>query len=302
MISGEDIERAIEAGRIASNALMVARGMARKDARLIDVARKTEEYIIAQGALPAFPMQISINDVAAHDAVSFDDERVLQGDETAKLDVGVHVDGIIADNALTVDLGGKNWSVCKASLTALSSVEKSIRSGIAISELSSAISESIEAFGARPVSNLSGHGLGKYRIHSEPQIPNVPFTGSQKIMPGMHAAIEPFATNGFGKVTDMKEVEVFALTRHGNVRDSIGRAALSHIKQYNGLPFSMRWLCEKMGKQRAEYAVNILIANNIITPYPKLREIQGGIVAQHERTFIITDSETIITTRWSIDE
>jgi methionyl aminopeptidase len=301
MITESDIEKAKEAGIIASKALMIAKMLTKKDANLLDIAMRTEEFIIEKGAFPAFPMQISINEIAAHDAVSFEDKRKLSGTELVKLDVGVHIDGIIADNALTVDLSGKNMAICKSSISALDFVTKNIKNGILIRDLSFGISDSIEAFGVKPISNLSGHGLEKYQIHADPQIPNIPFTGNQKITSFTHVAVEPFSTNGFGKVTDMKEAEVFAQTKQGNVRDSIARTALSHIKNYNGLPFSLRWLSEKMGKQRAEYAINVLIANKMITSYPKLVEIQNGLVAQHERTYIITDSETIVATKWSLD-
>ena len=301
MIRNEDIEKALEAGRIASKALMLARSLTKKDTRLLDVAVKTEDYIIQQGGFPAFPMQISLNEIAAHDAVSYDDKRIFSGSEMVKLDVGVHVDGIVADNALTVDLGKNNQDICKASIAALEYVVKNIKKDVHIKDLSLGIADKIASFGVKPVSNLSGHGLGKYRIHAEPQIPNVPFMGNQKLKANTHVAVEPFATNGFGKVIDSKDVEVFAQIKQSNVRDSIARTALSQIKKYNGLPFSLRWLSEKIGAQRADYAINILLANNIITAYPKLKEIQNGIVSQHERTFIITDSETLITTNWTLE-
>ncbi len=302
MIRNEDIEKALEAGKIASKALMLARSLTRKDVSLLDVAIKTEDFIIQKGGFPAFPMQISLNEIAAHDAVSYNDKRLFLGNEMVKLDVGVHIDGIIADNALTVNLGKNNQDVYKASFLALEHVIKNIKLGVHIKDLSLGISQNIESFGVKPVSNLSGHGLGKYRIHSEPQIPNVPFSSNQKLTANTHLAVEPFATNGFGKVIDSKDAEVFAQIKQGNVRDSIARSALTQIRTYNGLPFSLRWLSERIGNQKAEYAINILIANKIITAYPKLREIQNGIVSQHERTFIITDSETIITTNWSLDD
>ncbi|MFT4309787.1 MAG: type II methionyl aminopeptidase [Candidatus Woesearchaeota archaeon] len=301
MIEDKDIDNAIEAGRIASSALMMARRLVKKDRLLLDIARTTEEYIISKGGKPAFPMQMSINENAAHDTVSYDDKRILNGDEVVKIDVGCHVSGIIADNALTVDLGGEHRKLLESSLNALEYAVYNVKKGITITELSKGISSSITTKGFVPVSNLSGHGLGKYKIHSDPQIPNIPVSSDYKIRQYEHIAIEPFSTDGYGKVIDSKTVQVYALSRNTNVRDMIARQALSIIRGYNGLPFSMRWLSEKIGRQRAEHAVTVLLSNNIISSYPVLREVQGGIVAQHERTFIVLEDETIVTTKWSLE-
>jgi methionyl aminopeptidase len=127
-----------------------------KGARLLDVASAIEAEIIEKGGRPAFPVNISINSEAAHDTPGIGDERVF-GDDMVKVDIGVHVDGYIADTAVTVDLSG-NPDLVKASRKALEEAIKLVRPGVNTSELGRVIEETIDGFGLKPIYNLTGHG------------------------------------------------------------------------------------------------------------------------------------------------
>ena len=297
-MNADDIERAKEAGKIASGALLFGKRLIKKEEKLLFVIEEVERYISEKGGKPAFPAQISLNDTAAHDTVKLGDERTFK-ESLVKLDVGVHMDGIIADNALTVDLTGANSHILKSSYDALQKAQKLIKKGARITEVSGAIEDSIKHDKLKPISNLSGHGLGKYMIHTAvPQIANIRTGNSRELDNGMHFAVEPFATDGFGSITEQGDPEIFSLSKDKNIRDSISRSALKIIRAYKGLPFSVRWIANEIGQRRAEYAINKLALEGMLNIYKPLVEIQGGLVSQHEKTFIIDNDKTIVTTRW----
>ena len=297
-----DIDNAIEAGKIASSALTFGKRMIKSEEKLLFVIEEIEKFIVEKGGLPAFPAQISLNETAAHDTVKIDDDRIF-GDALVKLDVGVHIDGIIADNALSIDLSRENKNILNASYKALIAAEKRIRLGAKITEVSGVIEDSIKKEGLKPISNLSGHGLGKYMIHTpNPQIANIRTGNSRELENGMHFAVEPFATNGFGSITERGDPEIFSLSADRNIRDNIARNALKMIRQYKGLPFSVRWIAKELGERRAEYAINKLAIEGMLNIYKPLVEIQGGLVSQHEKTFLIEDDKVRITTNWDDEQ
>src|SRR3989338_5106490 len=69
--------------------------------KIIDIADTVENEIMRKGALPAFPVNISINDVAAHYTPIPNDETVVKEGDLVKVDLGAHIDGYIADGAVT---------------------------------------------------------------------------------------------------------------------------------------------------------------------------------------------------------
>ena len=155
-----EIEKIKKAGNIAAQTLEYGKNLIKKDASLLQVLDKIEEKIEELGAKPAFPAQISCNHLAAHFCPDEDD--IIFSDQLACLDVGVHVDGYIGDNAVTVDLSGKNENLVKASKEALDNAISVVKPGVTLTEIGKAIQDSIQKYGFAPVRNLSGHGLGKF--------------------------------------------------------------------------------------------------------------------------------------------
>lgn len=92
-----DTEKIMKAGKIASETREYARTIIKKGYLLLEIAEKIESKIIELGAKPAFPVNLSINEIAAHYTPSYDDEKTAQG--LIKIDLGVHIDGWIADTA-----------------------------------------------------------------------------------------------------------------------------------------------------------------------------------------------------------
>lgn len=282
----------IEAGRISAEALEYGKSLIKKGNRLLDVTEKIEEKIFELGGKPAFPVQISCNEIAAHFCVTNDDKTLVFEDQLVSLDLGVHVNGAIGDNAYTIDLSGKWNDLVKAAQKALEEALKTAQVGTELRQIGKIIEDVIKSYGYNPVKNLSGHGLDVYNIHSNPQIPNFDNGDAFKLHEGMAFAIEPFSTNGAGRVTEKGHPTVFMLERKKPVRSPITREVLKEIESYHGVPFAERWLTKKFGA-KAGFALRELNQLNMIHSFPPLVESSNGIVAQAEHSVLIDDEGEI---------
>jgi methionyl aminopeptidase len=247
---------------------------------------------VSEGAALAFPLNVSLNEDAAHDTASQSDTRVFVKGDLVKLDLGVQVDGYIADTATTIDLG-TNPLLVLASEQALESAIRKIKPGVAAGELGGVIQAEIEGRGYRPISNLTGHGLDRYILHRSPTIPNIGLNGGVILEEGMVFAVEPFASTGSGHVGEKTRREIFSQISSKPVRIPAGRTVLDKIKDRRGLPFARRWL----GEKKLDLALTSLIRAQVLHGYPVLSDISGSLVSQAEHTVIVTGDGCVVTTR-----
>lgn len=284
----------INAGRVASEVIEIGKGLVKEGVLLLDVVNEIEQHIFNKGAKLAFPINISINHVAAHDAVLPADTRKFTSNDLVKLDIGVHINGCIADTAVTIDLTKKNSEIVKASEEALNAAIKIIKPGIKVCEIGRVIHEKISSYGFSPIKNLSGHVLQEYKVHGDLTIPNYDNGDNSIIKDGMIIAIEPFATTGEGIVTDGKPSSIFKLERKKPVRDANARQVIKIIDcGFKTLPFSRRSINLPM----RDFALSLLEKEGIITQYPQLVERSHGLVSQAEHT-VIVKQKPIITTEF----
>jgi methionyl aminopeptidase len=260
-----------------------ATGLIKDGGSLLEVAEFVENNIREKGGEPAFPCNISRNEEAAHATPSIDDQTVFGKDDLVKIDIGVHIDGYIADSAVTVDLSGNYDGLVKAAEAALDEAIKIIRDGVSTIELGEVIGNTIKERGYKPVVNLSGHGLSRYDSHAPPTIPNVKYEHGVTLHENNVVAIEPFATDGGGKVVESGNAEIFSLIKPKPVRMREAKKLLDEIKNYQGLPFAKRWL----PRERLELALRTVETAGILRDYPVLREEEKGMVSQAEHTVII---------------
>lgn len=287
-------EKILQAGKIAKQVREYIKPQIKKDVSLLEIAEKIENKIIELGAKPAFPTNLSINEISAHFTPSHDDKTLAHG--LLKIDFGAHVDGYIADTAFSIDLENsqENKKLISASEKALENAIKTIKENVSTSDVGKTISETIESFSASPIVNLSGHAMEKYELHAGITIPNVQDKRNILIEKGLYA-IEPFATFGNGKVRDGKPSGIYILTNSKNVRSPIAREILEFIEEeYSTLPFCSRWLVKKF-TTRALIGLKQLEENGNLHQYPQLIEISGKPVSQVEHTVLI-DEEKIVTT------
>ena len=283
----EEIELILEnyrrAGVILVEVRKEATGLIKDGGSLLEVAEFVENNIREKGGAPAFPCNISRNEEAAHATPSIDDQTVFGKDNLVKLDIGVHIDGYIADSAVTVDLSGSYDGLVKAAEAALDEAIKIIRDGVSTIEIGEVIGNTIKERGYKPVVNLSGHGLSRYDSHAPPTIPNVKYEHGVTLHENNVVAIEPFATDGGGKVVESGNAEIFSLIKPKPIRMREAKKLLDEIKNYQGLPFAKRWL----PRERLELALRTVETAGILRDYPVLREEEKGMVSQAEHTVII---------------
>jgi len=285
------LEKYRRAGEILDHVMQDAKAKIMEDVTLLEIAELVEGSIRSEGAEPAFPCNISLDRAAAHYTPSPGDESVF-GESMVKLDIGVHLDGYIADAAITVDLSG-HPELVDASNAALDAAIELISAGVSTSVLGQAIDQVISGYGFKSVSNLTGHGLLRYEAHAEPIIPNRPVDKGTVLKAGDVIAIEPFATNGQGRISESHVVEIFGFSVRKPVRSPDSRSLMNEIiGRYKTLPFARRWL---MG-DRVDFALMQLLRAGVIHRYPVLWEVEGALVSQAEHTVIVQeDSCEIIT-------
>jgi methionyl aminopeptidase len=288
----EVFEKYRDAGSIAATILREGAQAIRVGVPYLDLVESIEARVHREGAELAFPLNVSLNEDAAHDTASYGDDRIFSQGDVVKLDLGVQIDGYIADTATTVDLG-RNSLLLQASEQALEAAIKTIRPGVTAGDLGAAIQKEIEGRGYRPISNLTGHGLDRYVLHRSPTIPNVDTGGGVTLEEGMVFAIEPFATTGSGHVGEKTRMEIFSQISKKPVRIPAARTVMERIKDRNGLPFARRWI----GEKKLDITFPSLVRSQILHGYPVLADIPGSIVSQHEHTVIVTSDGCIVTTR-----
>lgn len=284
-----------KAGRIAAEALEFGRGLIKKGSSLLEVSDKIEEKIHTLGGKPAFPVQMSCDHFAAHYCAD-PDEKTVFDKQVVCLDIGVHVNGAIGDNAATVDLSGEYSDLVKASREALNAAAKVLQIGIQVNKIGCVIQETIQGFNLSPIKNLSGHGLELYDIHTTPTIPNFDNGNDEKLKKGQIIAIEPFATNGAGMIYETERANIFALKSPKPVRSPFAREILRYIhEEYQTLPFTTRWLVRKFGQGKTNLALKELVNLGVLDKFPPLPEKNKGMVSQAENTFLIDEKVEVLT-------
>jgi methionyl aminopeptidase len=291
-LSTEQYDSHREAGEILAQVREEAADRVEVGTGYLELSEWVEDRIRELGGEPAFPLNISTDNEAAHGAAGVDDDRTI-GEEMVKLDIGVHIDGWLADTAVTVDFTGTDEMVAAAE-EALDAALEVAGPGAHTGEIGAAIEEVIDGYGYNPVVNLTGHGLGRYEQHTAPNVPNRRVESGVELEPGDVVAIEPFATDAGGKVTEGSTEEIYSLEAERSVRNREARQALEQItEQYRTLPFATRWL----DVRRPEMAIRRLKQAGIVHGYPVLQESEGSLVSQKEHTLIVTESGIEVTTR-----
>jgi methionyl aminopeptidase len=285
------VEKYREAGEILRTVMDEARKLVEPGATHLEVAEHAEARIDELADGPAFPVNISVNEEASHSTPARDDDTTF-GEDLVCLDLGVHVDGYIADAAVTVDLAGED-ELTEAAEQALDAALDEVGPGVETGTVGTAIEEVIRGYGFTPVLNLSGHGVAQYDAHTGPNIPNRGTDRGVELEVGDVVAIEPFATDGRGKVGEGSKEEIYSLEHERSVRNRQAREVLDHVTEnYRTLPFAARWV----DTPRAEMAIKRLSRQGVLHGYPVLKEEDGRMVSQAEHTVIVTEDGCEITT------
>jgi len=295
-----NFESYLKAGKIASEVRENARKRNHVGSTLLEVCETVESQIKDRNGAPAFPVNVSLNEIAAHYTAEPNDSTTVNEGDVLKIDIGVHIDGYIADTAVTVCYNPKYEALVRAAESALGEAVRMARTNTKASDIGKAIEATITKFGFRPIQNLSGHSLQQYTIHAGKSIPNIWTRGSSFSLIANEAyAIEPFVTtrDGQGVVYEGNVRNIFGISSRKPVKDGEADEMLGVLwSRYKTLPFALRWLLDKYDEEDAKRLIEVLVKKKNVHAYPILVEGQGKTVVQAEHTLIPSESGTTVIT------
>jgi len=282
----ETIRKQIEAFEKMKVVLEYGKNLIKPNVKILEIAEAIEKKIFEVGAKPAFPVNIGINEITAHYTPSIDDQTVLKEGDMVKIDIGLHVDGYISDNAFTVFVGKNSHPMIDVAKKAVEEARKILRENVKIKEISEVIESVISSSGFKVVRNLTGHFLDRYVVHGI-SIPNIKNEIEIPIPKGQAVAIEVFVTNGSGWVKESPEVQIFQFREDNGSRFLEGKKILEMSKKdFEGLPFAKRWI-KNIPKAKLDLALRDLMNRGCLIDYPVLKEDDNSLVAQWEESFIV---------------
>ena len=289
----------IQAGKIAGEDRENVRKTDWVGKTVFEICEHVESEIKKRGAKCAFPVNTSINQVAAHYTAEPNDPLVIKDDDLVKIDLGAQINGHIADTAVTVCYNAEFDSMVQTAELSLSNAMSMMKVGVKSSDVGRTIEKTIKQMGFLPIANLSGHSLDQYTIHAGKSVPNIWSIGSFTFNENQAFACEPFVTTGegLGFVHEGKIKNIFALSSRKKTKDKDADKMLDYIWQnFNLLPFALRWLTSEWEEKEARRLLEILVKKKAVHAYPILVEGNGQRVTQAEHTFIPNETGVTITT------
>ncbi|MBS73786.1 MAG: type II methionyl aminopeptidase [Euryarchaeota archaeon] len=291
------------------------------------VIESAERFIRRNGGNPAFPATIAVNEFAAHYTTDhalispegWEDEMVFKNGDLVKLDVGVHINGHIGDNALTIEIGnkGKHTEQIKAARESRDAAIEMLHPGTPWYKVGAAAAQPTIDAGFQPIRNLCGHQLKPWELHAGVSVPsyacgpdNPGFKGV--VEEGAVYAVEPFNTSGDSgmivNVGKQNSSNIYRVARKGAWRKALARKQLKPLgaqlarnfeERYSTLPFAERWaypMLEKPFPEADEESrqskwnalVKKLTSIQYLETYHALACKDGGMIGQFEHTAVVT--------------
>lgn len=295
----EALEKFKLSGKILRETREEIKNFVREGMPIIEVCEKAEGLMRKKGGKPAFPCNVSINEVAAHYTSPPNDKREIPKGSLVKVDIGVHVDGYLTDTAVTICFNPEYRSLVEAAEQALKAAIESIHAEMSTGKIGEIIERIIRLRGFKPISNLTGHQIGRYLVHAGTSIPNVSQISLSKVKLGAIYAIEPFATlpNAVGRVENGKEVTIFRFLRAKPLKNPYAKQLLKYIMEnFKTLPFAERWLSGVVPPEHHHEAFEELLSSKALMGYPIFIEASGKPVAQAEHTVLVVKNGCVILT------
>lgn len=294
------VEDYIKAGKIASEVRELVRKNDWVGKTLYEICETVENEITSRGGKCAFPVNASLNEIAAHYTAEPNDAKVLSSNDLIKIDLGVQINGYIADTAVSISYDPESEMLINAAEVALKNAMSMVKEGVKASDIGRTIEKTVKQYGFLPIANLSGHSLEQFTIHAGKSIPNIWSIGSFSLSSKEAYACEPFVTTskGLGFVREGKIRNIFGLVSRKKIKNENANKLLDYIwENFNTLPFALRWITKEWDQKEAKTLLDELVKNKTVRSYPVLIEANGQRVAQAEHTFIPTPTGAIVTTR-----
>ncbi len=292
----------IKAGEIAQAVKKYAREIIKPDVPLLEIAQKIDDKIIELGGELGFPVNLSIDEVAAHFTPDASCKEVARG--LLKFDVGITINGYFADTAISFDLteDNRHEELIQINKEMQDAVIKTVRPGVVVHEIADAVMDVLDEANKKNknkfalIDGLSGHKVAQNTIHAGLTIPNYRNENETKLEETAFA-VEPFITTGNGKIYSGEGGGIYSINSDAPVRDKEARKVLEYIKEhFKTRPFCMRWL-EREGFTKLKFIFATLKRQGIFYEYPKLIERTKAPVAQCENLFVISDGKAYCTTK-----
>ncbi|MGP3666900.1 MAG: type II methionyl aminopeptidase [Candidatus Bathyarchaeota archaeon] len=290
MLTEDEVEKLRKAGEIASKVRGWVESFVKEGMKIIDICEAVESKILSLGGKPAFPCNVGVNEVAAHYTSPPSNLKVIPTASVVKVDIGVHIDGYIADTATTICFNAEYLSLREATIHALEEALKIVNEGVRVSSVGKVIEETIKRYGVQPIRNLTGHEMSRYAVHAGTQIPNVCLMSSNKMEEGKIYAIEPFSTTmeGYGEVENGPNGYIYRILKDKPPKEEEEKILFNILrKRFHSLPFALRWALKASPAKSFHVTFNNLIQSKYIYAYPTLIEKKRQPVAQSEHTIII---------------
>lgn len=289
------VESLKKAGNIAKEVKQFIKPKIKVGKNALEIIEATESKILELGGAMAFPVNLSINHIAAHYTSPLrDDGLSIEENDLVKIDVGVHIDGYIVDTAFSVNFNPDEslQNIIQATEVAVDAAKMMAQPKVNTREIGKKIESIIKGFKYNPIKELGGHQTERWIVHGKKALPEL---GNQKgdiMEEGDVFAVEIFASTGEGSVHLTNNSFIYELNPYSGrvpLRRKTSKQILGHInKNYKTLPFAERWLAKEF-RMGVAFGLQELVKQNKLKAHYVLAENKGALVAQSEETILITE-------------
>jgi len=288
------LESLEKAGEIAQQVKKYIKPKIKVGVKGLDIVSETEKKINELGGDCAFPVNLSINNIAAHYTSPIrDDGLTIKENDLVKLDLGIHIDGYIVDTAFSVNFNQNESleNIITATETAVEAAKMMAKPGIHTKDIGKKIEDIVKGFNYNPIKELGGHQIERWRVHGTKALPELGSQGGDEMEEGDVFAVEIFASTGSGSVHSTNNCYIYALNPYtGRVplRRKSSKQILSYVnRNYKTLPFAERWLAKEF-QIGVAFGLQELVAQGKIREHNVLSEEKDAYIAQSEETILIT--------------
>jgi methionyl aminopeptidase len=298
-VEQEDIQLKVESLRKAENIAKEVKKYIKPKinigAKALEIINITESKIIELGGHMAFPVNLCINNIAAHYTSPLKDDALsIEEGDVVKIDIGVHMEGYIVDTAFSINFRKTDKSVeniVQSTEVAVDAAKMMAKPQINTRDIGKKIETIIKGFKYRPIKELGGHQIERWTVHGKKSLPEL---GNQKgaiMEEGDVFAIEVFASTGEGSVHMTNNSFIYELNPYSGkvpLRRKASKQILGYVnKNYKTLPFAERWLTNEF-RMGVVFGIEELVNTNKLKVHYVLAENKGVFIAQSEETILIT--------------
>jgi methionyl aminopeptidase len=289
------IESLRKAGKIAQDVKKYIKPKIKIGANVYNLIAETETKIDELEGICAFPVNICINNIAAHYTSPIkDDGTEIREIDLVKIDLGVHIDGYIVDTAFSVNFNEDETlkNIIQTTEVALDAAKMMAKPKTNTRDIGKKIEDIVKGFKYNPIRELGGHQIERWTVHGKKQLPELGSQGGDVMEEGEVFSIEIFASTGEGSVHNTQYSYIYEINPYAGrvpLRRKTSKQILGYVnKNYKTLPFAERWLAKEF-RLGVAFGLQELVQQGKLQAHNVLAEKKGVYVAQIEETILITE-------------